>query len=317
MPENTRQQITEVIGRIKSLDPSLEQTKVALQDELNSFPDVKTMNTDVGYWKTRILFDAIVKLRLFVKNNFHVIETIGVLSLTRYIFELAVIIKNINANQDFVFLYVQKLKKQELEHLEGYAHQIEAEIAIYKSLDIAERNAQQQSIKGLSNGKLTARNSRRLRKKVLESMRRTSDFIDQSLEFQFALYSEEAAQNGYGFQAYLMEKDFVPKIQKELEEAKVSYEAIKLAWRDRNSAFDPNFQRWRWKEMAERVRMERDYDFIYSYTSRLLHALPHSLTTNQKNLEDAEVLMFFKYVEVQTRWIVAFAQGKVGELRGH
>jgi hypothetical protein len=72
MPENTRQQIAEVIGRIKALHPSLEQTKVSLRAELERFPAVETVHTDAASWKTRILFDAMVKIRLFVENNFNV-----------------------------------------------------------------------------------------------------------------------------------------------------------------------------------------------------------------------------------------------------
>lgn len=182
----------------------------------------------------------------------------------------------------------------------------------------AESAAHQKIIaKDLPTGKLTARNRRRIGKKVSQAAKRTSDFIDQGMEFQFALFADQAARNGYGFQAHLMEKQIIPQVQSNLEEARASYEAIKLAWQDRIAAFNSNFQKWRWKEMAERVHMEREYDFIYSYTSRLLHALPHSLTTDQKNLEDSEVLMFLKYIEVQMRWIVAFAQGKTDKRRQH
>lgn len=310
--------MSEIIGRIKALHPTLERLKEELRANLECFPDVETAHTEAAYWKTRILFDAAVKLRLFVENNFHVIETIGILALTRYIFELTVILKNINADVNFVFLYVQKMKRQECEHFEEYARHIEAEIALYKSMWAAESAAHQKIIaKDLPTGKLTARNRRRISEKVSQAAKRTSDFIDQGMEFQFALFADQAARNGYGFQAHLMEKQIIPQVQSNLEEARASYEAIKLAWQDRIAAFNSNFQKWRWKEMAERVHMEREYDFIYSYTSRLLHALPHSLTTDQKNLEDSEVLMFLKYVEVQMRWIVAFAQGKTDKRRRH
>ena len=148
-------------------------------------------------------------------------------------------------------------------------------------------------------------------------MKQNREFTDQSLDFQFALYAQEAAHNGYGFQAYLIERDVVPKIQQNLEDAKNSYEEIKSAWANKISEFNKEFKKWSWKEMSNRVQMDRDYDFIYSYTSRLLHAFPHSLTTNQKNLEDSEVLMFLNYVEGQIRWILAFAQGKLGKRREH
>lgn len=310
MSDNERHQMMEIIGRIKALHPTLERLREELRADLDCFPDVELVHTDAAYWETRILFDAVVKLRLFVENNFHVIETIGVLALTRYIFELTVILKNINADVNFVFLYVQKMKRQECEHREEYTRHIEAEIALYKSMGAAESAALQKIAKDLPTGKLTARNRRRIGKKFPQKVRRTWDFIDKGLEFQFALYAKEAARNGYGFQAYLMEKRIIPRVQKNLEEARASYDSIKLAWQDRIAAFNSHFQKWRWKQMAERVHMEREYDFIYSFTSRLLHALPHSLTTDQKNLEDSEALMFLQYIEVQMRWIVSYVKGK-------
>ena len=34
--------------------------------------------------------NALVRLRLLIENNFHVIETLGLLAVTRYIFELSI-----------------------------------------------------------------------------------------------------------------------------------------------------------------------------------------------------------------------------------
>ena len=53
-----------------------------------------------------------------------------------------------------------------------------------------------------------------------------------------------------------------------------------------------------WKQRAAIVGMAAEYDFVYSYTSRLLHATPPSITTDQKNLEPGEIEMFLRYVKV-------------------
>ncbi len=44
--------------------------------------------------------------------------------------------------------------------------------------------------------------------------------------------------------------------------------------------------------------MIEQYEFLYSYTSRLLHATPVSIFTNQKNLEPEEMRLFLEYVYV-------------------
>jgi len=54
--------------------------------------------------------------------------------------------------------------------------------------------------------------------------------------------------------------------------------------------------------------MPDDFEFIYSYTSRLLHAGPVSITTNQQNLELGEMRMFLEYIHVRIGDIIEMAE---------
>lgn len=44
--------------------------------------------------------------------------------------------------------------------------------------------------------------------------------------------------------------------------------------------------------------MSEQFEFVYAYTSRLLHATPTSMTTNQKNLEWNEIGAFLDFLYV-------------------
>ncbi len=55
--------------------------------------------------------------------------------------------------------------------------------------------------------------------------------------------------------------------------------------------------------------MKHEYDFIYAYSSRLLHATPASLMTNEKNLEPAEMWVFLKYIRVRLLDVIDIAKG--------
>lgn len=44
--------------------------------------------------------------------------------------------------------------------------------------------------------------------------------------------------------------------------------------------------------------MEAQHEFIYSFTSRLLHATPAGMFTEQKNLEVPEMVLFLNNVYV-------------------
>ena len=65
---------------------------------------------------------------------------------------------------------------------------------------------------------------------------------------------------------------------------------------------------WNWKEQATAIGMSDQYEFIYSFTSRLLHATPVSLTTNQKLLEPEEMRIFLEYIYVSLLDILRLAK---------
>jgi len=54
---------------------------------------------------------------------------------------------------------------------------------------------------------------------------------------------------------------------------------------------------WQWRRMAQRVGLTDEYDFIYTFSSKLLHATPASISTDQKNLELSELVVFLKYID--------------------
>jgi hypothetical protein len=53
------------------------------------------------------------------------------------------------------------------------------------------------------------------------------------------------------------------------------------------------------KYLTLSVGLLSEYDYIYAFASKLLHATPASITTDQKNLEPEEMLIFLKYIDVK------------------
>jgi hypothetical protein len=60
--------------------------------------------------------------------------------------------------------------------------------------------------------------------------------------------------------------------------------------------------------MAERVDLTDEYDYLYTFASKLLHATPASITTDHKNLEPSELVVFLKYISVKLVDLVENAQ---------
>lgn len=55
--------------------------------------------------------------------------------------------------------------------------------------------------------------------------------------------------------------------------------------------------RWNWLERARDVRMDAQYRFLYSFTSKLLHSIPLNIITD-KMLSDLEAVMILDYIVV-------------------
>ena len=55
--------------------------------------------------------------------------------------------------------------------------------------------------------------------------------------------------------------------------------------------------RWNWKDRAVEVGMKAQYEFLYGYTSKLLHSTPMNLIT-EKELSPSETLTMLEYAFV-------------------
>jgi hypothetical protein len=69
--------------------------------------------------------------------------------------------------------------------------------------------------------------------------------------------------------------------------------------------------KWDWSQRANEVGMQNQYEFLYRYTSRLLHATPTSFFTDQKNLEPPEVIVFLDYVYVSLLDCLELAEKRI------
>jgi hypothetical protein len=123
------------------------------------------------------------------------------------------------------------------------------------------------------------------------------DVIDKHASRRFSIFVEQAKVNGYGFQAHLVRKNLVPQIEKSIEDV-YSEKTVFDAKMSKNVK-DLIPSKWNWKQMAQKVGLTDEYDYIYTFSSKLLHATPASITTDQKNLEVSEIVVFLKYIDVK------------------
>ena len=268
-----------VLNRIKGLHSTFDSVitdyrKAIAEYEQHNPGDFYTSPPE--YWVLVIRCDALVKLRIFLERNFTYIETLSLLATTRYVFELSVWLRAIKLDKNYAIYYVHKLVDGAEEHSKQLYEQLIHEVSLLKSFQRKDDDLTNQCLEKLKHEHASP-------EEMDKATRRISETIDAEAAIRFSLYGEEAVSNGYGLQVHLIESKAIPRAKFELEEAQKSKEQFND----------------KWKKMAKNVGMEDEHNYIYSYTSRLLHAKPSSLTTNQKSLESPEVYVFLRYCFVK------------------
>lgn len=255
---------------------------------------------DPKMWCITAVGDALVKLRLLIENNFNYIETMGLVATTRYIFEINIWLNLFKQDVNYGLTYYKQLLKDKVTYWNNLKEQHEREIIFFKQLDIEEKELQQPIFK-----KIASLSDERKAQRVIDLLNTANDTMDNKAARNFSLYIEQAKYNGFAFQAHLIKEKALPKIENSLDEVNNNL----LRFNKETQSFSDKIPKVKnFKEKAALVNMSYEYDFIFQFTSSLLHASPSSLTTNQKNLELHEVSMLTRYINVKIQDILDLAK---------
>jgi hypothetical protein len=97
------------------------------------------------------------------------------------------------------------------------------------------------------------------------------DRVDAEASRHFSIYLDNARINGYSFQAYLVEKKAVPQVEDAIK--KIDEELREYDKRVPQDVKNLVKGRWQWRGMADKAGIVYEHDYIYSYASKLLHAI--------------------------------------------
>lgn len=303
--DDARERITHVIQRIRVLKPRLDSVVEALQVRAQSFPECELEEHSAEYWRSQAVLDAALRVRIFVERNFLFLESLAVMALRRYTLELAVWLKLLSKDDRFSYVYARLLVRENEEQKRQLARHIENEIELYELLAAEEKDGRERAIKAVTSAE--KQEPEQAARHVAQAIAEVSREVDEKLALHFALYSDSAIRNGYSFQAYLLRTRVLPEARNAALDNKGLLDRCNEKWGAIIDGLELG-KEWSWKTRAGDVDMSREYEFIYSFTSRLLHAKPSSLTTDQKSLEDDEMLMLLRYVALQFEWLLSHAE---------
>lgn len=293
--------IVDICGLRPRLEELIRQFRHGIE-LLGRVNDSSSIIKSGAYWRLIAFADSLVRIRLFLEQNFNYVETIGVLAVARYLFELTVWLKLLQNDSRYGLVYHHELLKKQLEFYKQFRKNAEREISFLRH-----SGQQEQSLIENLLSKAMQIPDEEARKEALRGLNdQVKQQIDQTASRNFSLYAEQAQTNGYEFQAHLVETKVLPECSKAITDFEQKLSAF-----DRETPSDiKNLipKPWKWNIQAELVDMKDEYDFIYRYASRLLHATPASLTTDQKNLEPNEMGAFLKYIRVRLLDVIDMAK---------
>ncbi len=252
-------------------------------------------------WCISVAGDSLVRLRLFTEQNFNIVETIGVVAVARYTFEVSVWLRLFALDGRYGLVYFDQLLATQQRFYEDTLAQLQREVAWLRSLGQKEGGAHQKVLRDFGP---TAANAGETQK-LVSALSSISAEIDAEAGRRFSMYAEAARINGYDFQAYLVETKAIPPVRQALADIAAERDRFDSRVAHEIKALRPD--RWQWRQMAQKVGRADEYDYLYSFASKLLHATPASITTDQKNLELQEMELFLKYIDVTIGDVLALA----------
>jgi hypothetical protein len=259
-----------------------------------------------AFWARQAFVDGLGRLALLIEEDLGARGTMPLLACTRYVFELTVWLRSIDSDDRFAHAYCGQIIRNQIDYHRNLKSHLRREAQAFKELGEDESRMQHERLQAALRIPEEAQRNERLRYVMDE----VAAEIDARAARAFSIYGYDATFNSYGFQAHLIESEILPALEERLNalaeldshfESTAATDAIDVLGKGR---------RWNWKDRSATVGMANEYEFIYSYTSRLLHATPSSITTRMQSLDQSEVLTFMRYLVVRVSDIIDMATGR-------
>ncbi len=290
--------IQPLLHSILSLQPTIDQLSKCFREGLGPDDNRAFDKNSADDWRVNIYGNALVRLRLILENNFRVVETLGLVAVTRYIFELTLWLELIQQNEKYALIYRRRLIDTQKRYYEASLQQFEREVAMLEAFGEKDSNGADTAIK-----KIRAL-SNPTPEEISAIFAQARDETDAKADRSFSIFSEQAKTNGYGFQAHLVRTQAIPKVKDSIRQLQQELDEFD---RETFPKVSDLLQCSKWDKMAEEAGKTSEYEYIYSYTSKLLHCTPASVTTDQKSLEPEEMVVFLRYIHTKIRDVIDLA----------
>jgi hypothetical protein len=291
-PEQLLKEIRELVGGHEPLVRGRVSGKLFFLNR--TFASEQDRERSPLIWILRAQVGTLDKLKgLFVRDGDY--ETFELLSIARNLFENLVWLRLFNRDPQYGLVFYEQLLTQQKQNIKNMIVKVEAEIALFEEYGKLDHDNLDIAFAALSEA---GNPSKAEVQEAQEKHRAFTRELDMRVRRNFALYAAAAQFNGYAYQCHILREKVIPQhcaTLAEIEAHLVGYRAVKDTLL--SAAMLARTSRWNWKERAGEAGMGAQYDFFYSYTSKLLHSTPMNLIT-EKALSTSETLTMLEYAFV-------------------
>lgn len=218
--------------------------------------------------------------------------TFELLAIARNLFENVIWLRLFNREREYGLLFYEQLLKQQKQNTEMFIAKANSEISLFHEFERIDGENLDFSFFSVLEGNPTDEEIQAAQ----VTHRNLTDDLDNKARRAFSIYASAAKFNGYGYQCNIIREKELPRQLLQLAEIQKSLDKLCSAkW---SILSEPMFRlskvRWNWKDRANDVGMIEQYNFLYAYTSRLLHSTPMNLIT-EKQLSASESAMMLDY----------------------
>ncbi|MDD4363274.1 MAG: hypothetical protein PHD33_03575, partial [Atribacterota bacterium] len=131
----------EYIEKIKALKDHLDRLAQPFRVDTKTGIDLPFNKFSANDWRRNTFGNALVRLRQIVENNFNSIETIGLLAVARYVFELSVWLLLFQKDSGYCLIYYRELIQTQRKYYNDTLAHLWREIQLLKRF--AERDKEE------------------------------------------------------------------------------------------------------------------------------------------------------------------------------
>ncbi len=226
--------------------------------------------------------------RLFVGEG--KIGDFEVIGAARNLFENLVWCLLFRADVEYGLVFNYQLLCEQIKSIESHIAKIDSEIKLFAELESVEDSKMSTLLDRLTREEIDTTQFRAL-------LNETATDVDARARVAFAIYGSQAVYNGYGYQQYLLIKKTKPKLELELQSLKSDRQVLEAEMSKSSKDLRNKIggaRRMNWSMAAEKIGMKDEYDFVYSFASKMLHSTALSTMPNGQ-LSDGEAILMLEY----------------------